>query len=186
MKALIINGSPHRHGATATALRLVEEHIQGRYDIAFEHAYELEIKPCRGCMGCRPDRACVLPLDDGHRMGQELQASDLLVLGVPSYWSNLPAPLKVLFDRNVSALEYCLDKPPVPNMVGRRAVVVVSCASDETRCANPDQLPLLVANLRYIVESAGYELVDIIQIPSSWNREAHLPATSERIRRMAV
>jgi multimeric flavodoxin WrbA len=102
IKTLILNGSPHKNGATASILNMVVEKIRHSIEYEWINAYDLQIKPCQGCMGCRPDKVCVLPEDDGHLVGQKLKEADLLIVGSPSYWSNMPAPLKVIFDRNVS------------------------------------------------------------------------------------
>lgn len=181
MKALIINGSPHKHGPTAKALNMISEKIKNHYKHELIHAYDLTVKPCIGCLKCRPDKECILTRDDGHSIGDKLKKSDLLIIGTPSYWSNMPAPLKVIFDRNVSTLEYCLDKPPIPNMTGKKAVLLVTCASDEIRSEDDLQLPLLIANMRYILSNSGYDIVDTVKIHSSWNFDNNADSINEKI-----
>lgn len=168
VKTLVLNGSPHRNGATSSVLNMVVDKIKDSIEYEWLDAYDLQIKPCQGCMGCRPDKTCVLPQDDGHLVGEKLKEADLLVVGSPSYWSNLPAPLKVIFDRNVSVLEYCIDKPPIPNMTGKQAILVVTCASAEPRSEEDNQLPLLIQNLYKILAGSGYSILQVIKLPSSW------------------
>jgi len=168
VKTLVVNGSPHKNGATASVLNMIVDKIKNSIEYEWLNAYDLQIKPCQCCMGCRPDKVCVLPEDDGHRIGKKLKEADLLLVGSPSYWSNMPAPLKVIFDRNVSVLEYCLDKPPVPNMTGKRAIIVGTCASAEPRSEEGNQLPLLVKNLSYILEASGYSILQVVKLASSW------------------
>ncbi len=186
MKALIINGSPHKNGPTAKALNMISEKIKNNYECELIHSYELAVKPCMGCFKCRPDKECILTRDDGHMVGDRLKESDLLVIGTPSYWSNMPAPLKVIFDRNVAVLEYCLDKPPVPNMTGKKALVVVTCASDEAGSETARQLPLLITNLHYILNSSGYDIIDTVKIPSSWNFDYNADKIRERINNIVM
>lgn len=186
MKALIINGSPHKNGSTSKALNMLIDKIQKDYKFELIHAYDLKIKPCIGCLSCRPDKTCIQSKDDGHLLGDKLKESDLLVIGTPSYWSNLPAPLKAIFDRNVSTLEYCLDKPPVPKMTGKKAIVIVTCASDESRSVNTNQLPLLITNLHYILENSGYDIVDTIKIHSSWNFDNNYNTINEKINNINI
>lgn len=181
MKALIINGSPHKNGATAKTLNLLKTKIEKTHETEIVHAYELNIKPCIACFACRPDKSCILPKDDGHLIGDKLNESDLLVLGTPSYWSNMPTPLKVIFDRNVSVLEYCLDKPPVPNMVGKKAILVLTCASDESRSESDSQFPLLQSNLQYILGNSGYDIIDTIKVPSSYDFEKNVTRIKQQI-----
>jgi len=186
MKALILNGSPHKNGSTAKTLKLIQDKIKGNYDYELIHAYDLNIKPCMGCLKCRPDSECILPRDDGHAIGQKMKEADLLVIGTPSYWSNMPAPLKVIFDRNVSILEYCLDKPPLPNMVGKSALLVVTCASDEVASENDLQFPLLITNLHYILHNSGYTILDTIKVHSSWNFDTNRKQIEQRINKLEI
>ncbi len=167
IKTLVINGSPRKNGATASLLDMVVNQIKESIEYKWVNAYDLNIEACKGCMGCRPDKVCILPEDDGHRIGKKLKEADLLIVGSPSYWSNLPSPLKVIFDRNVSVLEYCLDKPPIPNMTGKKAIIVATCASPEPRSEENNQLPLLVKNLSYILERSGYSIPQVVKLASS-------------------
>ncbi len=168
IKTLVLNGSPHKNGATASILNMVVEKIKDSIEYEWIDAYDLLIKPCQGCMGCRPDKVCVLPEDDGQLVGQKLKEADLLIVGSPSYWSNLPSPLKVIFDRNVSVLEYCLDKPPIPNMTDKQAILVVTCASAAPRSEEDNQFPLLIQNLKKILAGSGYTILQVVKLPSSW------------------
>lgn len=186
MKALIINGGPHKNGSTMKTLNLIRDKISSNYEFEIIHAYDLKIKPCLGCFKCRPDNDCILPKDDGHLIGNKLKEADLLVIGTPSYWSNMPAPLKLIFDRNVSILEHCLDKPPLPNMVGKKALLAVTCASDEIRSENDLQFPLLISNLHYILNNSGYDIIDTIKIHSSWNFDNNLKDIEQRINKLDI
>jgi len=181
MKALVINGSPHKNGPTAKALNMIIARIKNNYEYELMYAYDLSIKPCMGCLKCRPDKECILPRDDGHLAGDKLKESDLLIIGTPSYWSNMPAPLKVIFDRNVSVLEYCLDKPPIPKMTGKKALLIVTAASDDIRSEDTLQFPLLITNIHYILNNSGYDIIDTIKIPGSWNFDNNADAINERI-----
>ncbi len=169
IKTVVLNGSAKRKGATGSTLTWITEELSEHIDLEWINTFDLSVRPCVGCMQCRPDKRCALPEDDGHRIGDLLKEADLLIVGSPSYWSGMPAPLKVLFDRNVSVLEYCLDKEPVPNMVGKKAIAVATCASPEPRSNDEDQLPLLEKNMTYILDNSGYEVIDTLKISSSWN-----------------
>ncbi len=186
MNALLINGSPHKNGATARVLCMISEHIKENYSCDFINAYDLKIRPCFGCMKCRPDKECILPSDDGHAIGKKIKDADLLVVGSPSYWSNMPAPLKLVFDRNVSTFEYCLDKPPLPNMTGKNAIIAATCASDETRSNSPYQLTLLAENLNYILKSSGYNVIKTLKVHSSWNIEQYAPYIKNQIEQIKL
>ena len=78
----------------------------GRHDVEQIDVYDLSIKPCISCMKCRPDKPCALPRDDAHDIAEKIAAADVLVVGTPTYWGNMSAPLKALFDRIVTTLEH--------------------------------------------------------------------------------
>ncbi len=52
-------------------------------------------------MSCRKNLACVLPEDGAQATLQLINKCDVLVVGSPCYWGNLPGELKILFDRIV-------------------------------------------------------------------------------------
>lgn len=169
IKTVVLNGSAKQTGATGAVLTWITEELSEYIDLKWINTFDLSVRPCIGCMQCRPDKGCALPKDDGHLIGELLKEADLLIVGSPSYWSGMPSPLKVLFDRNVSVLEYCLDKAPVPNMAGKKAIGVITCASPEPRSLDDDQLPLLEKSVAGILRNSGYEIVDILKISESWN-----------------
>ena len=66
MKMLVLNASPKKKGKVAGLLSAVADGARGRHDIEWIDVYGLSIKPCLGCMKCRPDKPCALPRDDAH------------------------------------------------------------------------------------------------------------------------
>jgi multimeric flavodoxin WrbA len=71
-------------------------------------------------MACREKETCILPDDDGHVVGKKIQDVDALVVGTPTHWGNMCAPLKLLFDRNVPVFMGEISKGvPVPKQKGK-------------------------------------------------------------------
>jgi len=138
MHILVLNGSPRRKGTVA---RLMAEVVNqtpenpstgsgAALKVTWIDAYNLKIQPCVGCMKCRPDGACVMREDDGHRVASLLAEADALVVGTPTYWGNMSGPLKVLFDRMVPALMGETDRGlPRPLHKGKPAVIVTACTT---------------------------------------------------------
>ena len=105
MNVLIINASPRKKGITSTLLDEVKRVINPTYRIDTVRIQDLEIRPCTGCLKCRPDKPCVLPKDDAHILAEKIKEADLLIIGSPVYWGNMPGTLKLFFDRNVPLFE---------------------------------------------------------------------------------
>ncbi len=95
-----INGSPHREGNTAYALRhamaiLEQEGVRTRY-VALA---DLDIALCDGCFACRSG-ACVHD-DDMTSLYDALRACDGLILASPVYMGMVTGQMKVMMDRTV-------------------------------------------------------------------------------------
>ena len=104
MTFLVLNGSPRKNGNVATLLRAVVDGVGDRHEVEWIDVYDLNIEPCLGCMKCRPDGQCCLADDDAHVVGRKINEADGLIVGTPTYWGNMSAPLKTLFDRIVPSL----------------------------------------------------------------------------------
>jgi len=125
MNVLIIHASPRRKGVTSTLLSEIEAAIAPAHKIETVRIYDLTMKPCIGCMKCRPDQTCILPRDDAHVLAEKVRWSDFIIIGCPVYWGNMPGSLKLFFDRNVPLFEYAEAKAiryvPKPQLRGKRA-----------------------------------------------------------------
>ncbi len=98
MKALLINGSPHKNGTTKRALTeikkiLVEEEFECEI-------YDLEpgITGCLACGYCKREGRCVT--EDGiNRLAELFAEADALVVGSPVYYASPNGSLISLLDR---------------------------------------------------------------------------------------
>ena len=94
-------------------------------EVHFIRTADLQMRHCTGCMYCRSKHACCLPEDDSVRVLEELQVCELLIIGAPCYWGNIPGELKILFDRLVYGM---MDEDkrgiPIGLMKGKRAAIV--------------------------------------------------------------
>ena len=129
MKTVILNGSPRKNGSTAAFLAIMKEKLSEAGQVEWFDAYNLTVKPCMGCMRCRPDGVCVLPSDDAQRVRAAIASAEAFVVGTPVYWNNMTAPLKAVFDRNVTLFESFAKGWPSPKLRGKRAAIVVSAGS---------------------------------------------------------
>jgi multimeric flavodoxin WrbA len=169
LKALIINGSPHKNGSTTKVLSMLEEKIRKSYDVETVFAYDLAIKPCIGCTKCRPNNECVLPNDDGHVMGKKMTDADVVIIGSPCYWGNVPAPLKLIFDRNVVTFEHFLTGKPVPKLVGKKGVILVTTGSGKNQANLISQGKGTVQAIKTVLQSGGIKVTSSSIIYSAWN-----------------
>ncbi len=188
MKVLIINGSPRRKGVTTSLLARAETTINSTHDADVIRIHDLTMKPCIGCLKCRPDKACVLPRDDAHILAEKIKQSDLLILGTPVYWGNMPDTLKIFFDRTVTLFEYCEAKAirylPKPQLKGKQAILIVSGGAPFPYNLLPSQSRGTVRSLKTILKAGGVKIVSVLNVPDSYNFEMKREHYLRKVERM--
>jgi len=99
-KILAVNGSPRREGNTAHMLKTVLEVCERA---GFEtELYQAGGKEVRGCMACRKcaENKGRCAIDDWmNELYPKMKQADAIVLGSPTYFSDLTPELKAVIDR---------------------------------------------------------------------------------------
>ena len=175
MNVLIVNASPRKNGITTSLLAEAERTINSTRDVDVVRIHDLTMKPCIGCLKCRPDKACVLPRDDAQILAEKIKRSDLLILGAPVYWGNMPGTLKIFFDRNVPLFEYCEAKAiryiPRPQLKGKKAILIVSGGAPFPYNLLPSQSRGTIRSLKTILKAGGVKIVSVLNVSDSYNFE---------------
>ena len=118
-KVLLINGSPHEHGCTYTALKEVADTLE-KNGVQTDILY-LGTKPVPGCIACGRCGAtgrCVFD-DKVNEVLEKLDDYGGIVVGSPVYYAGPAGQLCAFLDR----LFYCSEE----RMAGKLAASVVSC-----------------------------------------------------------
>ena len=99
MKVLLINGSPHAHGSTYTALHEMEQ-IFAAENIQTEiiHVGNKDIRGCVACGSCGKQGKCAFD-DLVNETAPKFQACSGLVVGSPVYYASANATLIAFLDR---------------------------------------------------------------------------------------
>ena len=100
MKALIINCSPVRNGATAEIVKLVSEQLSNWYSVKSICIDDYTFALCRGCRSCHNTAKCVM--GDAaiiESIMREYDEADIIVSVSPSYWADIPGQFKSFIDR---------------------------------------------------------------------------------------
>lgn len=166
---LILNGSPRKHGVTTTLLRLIADEARAAgAEVEWVDVNDLSIKPCIGCLKCRPDKTCILPRDDAHRVGELIESCSGLVVGTPTYWGNMAGPLKLLFDRNVTVFEdYVLYtwRFPKPKHKGKKAAIVTASLAPFPFNQFPSQSRGAIRAVKTVLKAGGFDIRYKINVP---------------------
>ena len=121
MKVLLINGSPHEHGCTYTALREVARTLEEE-GIATS-IFQIGKKPVRGCIacgGCGKKGRCVFDDDPANEMMRLMGEADGIVVGSPVYYAGPNGALCALLDRAFYAAGSTFALKPAAAVVSAR------------------------------------------------------------------
>ena len=108
MKVIMINGSPRKNGVTAAMLHKIEKNLQDKgVDVEFYDLSDIEMAHCKGCCSCYRTGHCCIH-DDAEKLSERIAEADGLVLGSPTYASNVSGLMKALIDRGHFVIEQLL------------------------------------------------------------------------------
>lgn len=94
--AVVLNGSPHRHGNGMTLAAAIVRAIGGGMDAL--HLYDMKIAPCRACLSCLEDGCCPI-MDDMPAVLTAISGADYVILASPLHFTSLSAPLIACISR---------------------------------------------------------------------------------------
>lgn len=109
MKIVIVNGSYRKNGATALILNEMYQQLKKYSDVDVQifHVADLELRYCIGCCSCFKTGKCVFN-DDIENLSLSIESADGVILGSPTYASNVSAQMKVIIDRGHFVMEQLL------------------------------------------------------------------------------
>lgn len=99
MKVTCIVGSARADGSCAYLIDTFIRGLNGRAEVKKYYVAQSNIRFCCGCKQCYNEGVCIYD-DDVKQIVADIVSSDVVVIASPSYWADVPAQLKVFFDRN--------------------------------------------------------------------------------------
>lgn len=169
MRILLVDGGPRKAGTTSGLLTRLMERLKDSNEIVLFRAYDKEIKPCIGCLRCRPDKECVLPRDGGHEFAQLVREADAVLVGSPTYWGNMTGKLKLLFERCVPVFEYIDGTRIEKRLRGKRAAILVTSAAPFPLNHLGCQAKGAARAIGIILRAGGFRIRSIVNIPNNGN-----------------
>jgi multimeric flavodoxin WrbA len=102
MKVIGINGSPRKNGNTSILIKAVFHELK-KEGIETE-LINIALKPVRGCKGCykclkNQNKRCVFDDDIVNECIEKMITADGIILGSPTYFTDVTAEMKALIDR---------------------------------------------------------------------------------------
>lgn len=172
LRVLILNASPREHGNIANMTEAIADEARSlQAEVTLLNACGLQVRPCCGCMTCREKRTCVYPIDDAQRILEYIRLCDILVIGVPCYWGNMPGELKVVFDRIVYGLmkenKYGI---PQPLHKGKKAILLSTSTTPYPFNIWFGQSRGAIRALRKILKWSGFKVCATIEFGGTHHR----------------
>ena len=100
MQVLLINGSPHPKGSTATALATVAQQLEkAGIETTTLHVGHKAIRGCIACGKCARTGLCVFKDDPVNECVERMREADGLVVGSPVYYAAPNGALCAFLDR---------------------------------------------------------------------------------------
>ena len=164
MKILGISSSPHRNGITSTFVQTILEGAKaGTHKVVYHNLYDLNIQACNGCMQCRKNGAKCPINDDMQLLYKEINDSDVLVLGTPTYWANMNSKMKEFLDRSYSVLLKETKNLPKPLQKGKKAILITSCGVGPIIDKFSSQTKNSLKSMSRVAKLGGYDIVKKIK-----------------------
>lgn len=185
--ALAILGSPYTNGTTAAMLDLaIKKAEQAGYTIAKINLYEKKLAFCTGCRVCMDTQICVQQ-DDLQEIVTLLQKSQLVILGAPVYWANVPAPVKNLFDRLLgTAMEETKTFPKPRLLQGKQYMLLTSCNTPAPFSWIFGQSRGAIRNMDEFFKTAGMKSIGKVVCANAKNKKKLSKQTVQKIERCLI
>lgn len=109
MRIVILNGSPRKNGTTAKILKEFQKKLSSYngVEIIYVDISELSIDSCKGCCACYKRGRCFIR-DDAEKLSNQIGCADGVIIGSPTYASNISGILKNFVDRGHFVIEQLL------------------------------------------------------------------------------
>jgi len=102
MKVVLFNGSPRKEGNTHNCLEIVMKELK-KENIECDYVWigAERLQGCTACMKCieNEDQKCVLSGDSMNDYIQKILEADGIIIGSPTYYSDVTASVKALIER---------------------------------------------------------------------------------------
>lgn len=160
MQVLLINGSPHEHGCTFTALSEVAKVLEEQgIDTKIVSIGKAAIRGCIGCGGCRKAGKCVFDEDIVNQIAAEAKVSDGFAFGSPVYYASANGSLFSLLDRLFFSQSDALRHKPAAAVVSARRGGTTTALHDIENYITYNQMPLVSSTYWNMVHGSNAEQV---------------------------
>jgi len=147
-QVLGVSGSPIANSNTDRAVKLILERTG--LSTQFVKLSDLNVEPCRACLGCVKNNQCVVR-DDGRELAAQFQQATAFVIGAFTPYSSLDARTKTFMERM-----YCF-RHQVGGNAGKFGVSVITTACPPDAPNVPPAAETAATQLRFWMMEEGMQ-----------------------------
>ncbi|MGM0770768.1 MAG: flavodoxin family protein [Halobacteriota archaeon] len=160
IKILGVGGSPRKNGNTDILLdRFLKGAESEGAEIKKVQLRDYSIEFCIGCEACRKAGTCTQFHDGMNLLYSDIESSDGLILGSPTYNYNITASMKGFIDRLYPFYEFSGERPgPYSSKLAehdRKALVFTVCEQVKV-----EEMGFTLEALGMPLEALGYEIME--------------------------
>ncbi|MDD4820192.1 MAG: flavodoxin family protein [Flavobacteriales bacterium] len=121
MKVLLINGSPHPHGCTYTALKEIADELGKRnIDTEIFHTGNKPVMSCMACGKCKATHRCIYDNDVVNTMIEKAEKADGFIFGSPVHYAAPSGMITAVLGRAFYAARPAFTYKPAASVVSAR------------------------------------------------------------------
>lgn len=175
-KLIAILGSPHENGSTAAMMDCaIKATNLSEWEIETIYLYQKRIAFCKGCRVCAKTGKCVID-DDLQEIADQIKTCDRIILAAPTYWANVPAVVKNLFDRLLgTALEDTTTFPRPRLSQNQQYILLTACNTPAPFSWLLGQSRGALRTMEAFFKTSGMKRIGCVTFPNAKGR-AELPA----------
>jgi len=169
MNVMGFAASPRKEGNTAWIINKILEGAKEQGAETQSWCFSaLDIKPCRGCLGCQQGkRGCILN-DDMQTLYDALEHADALVLGSPVYMGQMSAQAKIFTDRLFAHIHPRFSPHYKEQITKKKLVLVFSQGNPD-----PGMFQVYFDYTKYIFQLLEFDVKGLHVVPGMRNEPAH-------------
>ena len=154
MKVLLFNGSPHKEGATYTALmETAKELNKAGIETEMIQIGSVPFTGCRACRGCKGKCACVFGDDGLNGIIEKCKDADGFVFGTPVYYASPNGTLISFMDRLFYAGSSALTRKPAAAVACARRGGTTASVDVLNKYFTINQMPVVSSTYWNIIHS---------------------------------
>ena len=166
MKVIGFVASPRKDGNTSFVVNKILEGVkESGAETEIWYSGELNIMPCKGCLGCVKSGKCVID-DDMQKIYETLKEADALVLGSPVYMGQMSAQAKTFTDRLFAHITPRFSPRFKEENAGKKLILVFTQGNPD-----PEKFRIYYDYTKSMFQMLEFDVKDMIIVTDTRNKQ---------------